>query len=593
MSQPQVPSLAYTQEQQIPQTPLTPGRTREATEPIPLRPWFWVPFFVFLVLTAIGLEIALHFSNLYSGFPINSRISATRGVFHYLITLPPSFVAMTIVAMWAMTDIEIKRLQPYVDLAHESSDPERSLLMDYTRKSKSVAWIYAWQNGHTLIAITSALVIMCIALQPLASALLDVRDTFWEPQDFFIVNNLAKVGLNKNAQFTDLTDFVTAAGYASSAILYNLTDPRFIFNGWTVGPFDMPSFIGRNGSFSVAVPAILSNPGCVAAQPIRLVTLPGEAGWNATVINEDCSVSWSINRNATNAFGTDILQCGPTDYSIAASRPVVFWFFRYEPRVESRAVICTPNISISNAFVDMDLLSGNIKTITTNGSFVAGESPYSSSAYNVTGPPLNGAAYNGIGFNFSNPTEVDIARLNAIQLQLPAAIFRVSNDTLFDESAIYNSDAIVGITARVYTTYLALFAQTAYFVPNVESLTMKVTIVIKRLWVSTVAAHVLAVILILIAALGTIVQLAHRGERKKLFLTHPAGTIACAVSVGGSAQLGQLVARMAESDMQKQRQMGMNDDTVGGLGRRKSMFSPLMPRRGTFVRRESGEPKTA
>jgi hypothetical protein len=36
-----------------------------------------------------------------------------------------------------------------------------------------------------------------------------------------------------------LVDFVTAAGYASSAVLYNLTDPRFIHKGWTVGSFDV------------------------------------------------------------------------------------------------------------------------------------------------------------------------------------------------------------------------------------------------------------------------------------------------------------------------------------------------------------------
>jgi hypothetical protein len=89
--------------------------------------------------------------------------------------------------------------------------------------SKSVAWVRAWKNGHALIAITSALVLMCVALQPLAGALLDVRDTYWEPQDgtftmvyasshslmnpgsVFIVNNTAQVGLNQGSEFTDLT----------------------------------------------------------------------------------------------------------------------------------------------------------------------------------------------------------------------------------------------------------------------------------------------------------------------------------------------------------------------------------------------------
>jgi len=35
--------------------------------PYPLRPWFWVPFVCILVLGAIGLEVALHFSNKNNG----------------------------------------------------------------------------------------------------------------------------------------------------------------------------------------------------------------------------------------------------------------------------------------------------------------------------------------------------------------------------------------------------------------------------------------------------------------------------------------------------------------------------------------------
>jgi len=35
--------------------------------PVPLRPWFWIPFVIILVLAAIGLEVALHFSNKNQG----------------------------------------------------------------------------------------------------------------------------------------------------------------------------------------------------------------------------------------------------------------------------------------------------------------------------------------------------------------------------------------------------------------------------------------------------------------------------------------------------------------------------------------------
>ena len=40
---------------------------------------------------------------------------------------------MIIVALWVWTDIEIKKMQPYIDLVHGDSPPQRSLLLDYTR----------------------------------------------------------------------------------------------------------------------------------------------------------------------------------------------------------------------------------------------------------------------------------------------------------------------------------------------------------------------------------------------------------------------------------------------------------------------------
>jgi hypothetical protein len=48
-------------------------------------------------------------------------------------TLPPVIIAMALAASWSYTDGEIMRLQPYVDLVHGDSPPQRSLLLDYTR----------------------------------------------------------------------------------------------------------------------------------------------------------------------------------------------------------------------------------------------------------------------------------------------------------------------------------------------------------------------------------------------------------------------------------------------------------------------------
>jgi hypothetical protein len=34
--------------------------------------------------------------------------------------------------MWAWADLEIKKVQPYIDLAHGNARPETTLLLDYT-----------------------------------------------------------------------------------------------------------------------------------------------------------------------------------------------------------------------------------------------------------------------------------------------------------------------------------------------------------------------------------------------------------------------------------------------------------------------------
>jgi hypothetical protein len=39
---------------------------------------------------------------------------------------------MFIVGMWAWADLEIKKVQPYIDLAHGNARPETTLLLDYT-----------------------------------------------------------------------------------------------------------------------------------------------------------------------------------------------------------------------------------------------------------------------------------------------------------------------------------------------------------------------------------------------------------------------------------------------------------------------------
>jgi hypothetical protein len=103
---------------------------------------------------------------------------------------------MVLVALWAWTDIEIKKMQPYIDLLHGDSPPQRSLLLDYTRTkcvfnlysccldldlilySNFVVWISAFWNQHYMVAFATLLVLLGLVFQPLAAAMFTVRDTY-------------------------------------------------------------------------------------------------------------------------------------------------------------------------------------------------------------------------------------------------------------------------------------------------------------------------------------------------------------------------------------------------------------------------------
>lgn len=74
----------------------------------------------------------------------------------------------------------------------------------------------------------------------------------------------------------------------------------------------------------------------------------------------------------------------------------------------------------------MDLATKNLTKVTELRPFNQDHSPFASLSSNLTGPPLNGRAYNGVRFNLTAPDQYVLARQAAIQLQLPAAIYQAA-----------------------------------------------------------------------------------------------------------------------------------------------------------------------
>ena len=100
---------------------------------------------------------------------------------------------------------------------------------------------------------------------------------------------------------------------------------------------------------------------------------------------------------------------------------------RYTPSAMASATFCYPSFSIWEVNAGVDIRTGKVTKVSEIRPF-SQYSNFSSFSANVTGPPLNGRAYNGIKFNLTgiNPDQFVLGRQNATRLQLPAAIYQAA-----------------------------------------------------------------------------------------------------------------------------------------------------------------------
>jgi len=324
-------------------------------------------------------------------------------------------------------------------------------------------------------------------------------------------------------------------------VQYSVPNPPFTSNPYTVAPFELPGGITINGTFLYAnTSALKSSPNCQPA-PVTMTQLGG-GSWNNSISVQGCSLQWVVNNTTDILFGANATNCSSSTPQFS---PVAFWFFEYTPSARASATICSPTIDLFDVEITYDLAANNVTTVTELGPFTS-SSNFSSAAGNITGAPLNGRAYNGIEFNLTDPDQFVLARQAAIQLQLPAAVLQFAQQSSAGLQGSFTADSFADLSSQVYTTYLMILAQTVYFIPSSELNTLQVQSMVERVFLSPVAVHLLAIGLIILAIFGTIAQLFHRFDRRQLRLRHAPGTIASAVSIGGTAAMGQLLAGRQE-----------------------------------------------
>ncbi len=124
---------------------------------------------------------------------------------------------------------------------------------------------------------------------------------------------------------------------------------------------------------------------------------------------------------------------------------------RYQPTPAASATLCFPSFTLWDVNVKVDLGSGNITKVTQLQPF-SSSSNFSSLSANVTGAPLNGRAYNGIQFNLTDPDPFVLARRNATQLQMPAAVYQSAVQSPEGLVGSFEADRFVRLSTNVYVS---------------------------------------------------------------------------------------------------------------------------------------------
>ncbi|KDR72481.1 hypothetical protein GALMADRAFT_73674 [Galerina marginata CBS 339.88] len=469
-----------------PPTPI--GEPHKTWVPMPLRPYFWIPLIIFLIGGAIGLEVALHFSNKNQGWPSKQTDNGFIAL-HYVY----------VVALWTWTDIEIKKIQQFPG-------------MDSSGVQPTLSRCPCFFDGNFELELSTAG--CCFAR----------CEGYMDPA------------------------FLTGAGYAGASVLYDLPAPAFIQIPYTIANFELPLSVTNNGTAFVNTTAIKSETGCQAVPVQMTLTAPG--AWSNTASLNGCSITWAVSNSTTDTlFGADTPTCDsapPPQFN-----PVVFWFFSYASPARASATFCYPTISLWEVNAGVDISTGNVTKVSEIRPF-SQDSKFSSFSANVTGAPLNGRAYNGIKFNLTAPDQFVLGRQNATQLQLPASIYQAALKSPQGYVGSFDANTFTTLSNEVYGIYLALVAREVYFLPDTEDINVQVKTFQKRVWLSDVAAHLLAAAMFILAFFGTIVHLFHIEDRRYLSLKHEPGTIASAVSIGAQTGVGQVLAgRQGEGDLKE------------------------------------------
>lgn len=126
-----------------------------------------------------------------------------------------------------------------------------------------------------------------------------------------------------------------------------------------------------------------------------------------------------------------------TGFPETQHRPVVFWFFSYEPEPIFSVVKCTPRVHANRVNVTVELAS-NATGIESIGEGITSIGD------------LEHPAFNGLFFNETMLDQEAVSRLQSVRQQLPSAVFQAAKakDPLLLQTFVYYG--FTNVTADIY-----------------------------------------------------------------------------------------------------------------------------------------------
>ncbi|THU95687.1 hypothetical protein K435DRAFT_778878 [Dendrothele bispora CBS 962.96] len=527
----------------IPTPPISDNKNKRF-HPLALRLPIALGIPIMMIALGIALEIGLFLSMKNTGFSVPQKNAISFASQSFLLSIVPTLFVLPVAFTWRELDWYVRDLQPYVVMSKGNAKPEESLLLDYVQLGTLFSLINSLNFKHRLVFWSSFLAAATYLFQPLAGSIFSIQqlDRSWDSN----VTSVKKIGLSPDID--SLSPFVAAAGFADAAAFNDLGDPPFILNGWAVAQYEFPTDSLLNGSMVVETTAIQSNPHCEnsASQPTVTSNLDGSSNITATIANlsgrQGCVQNVTFNPNDdVQQYGVQAVgDCpGPSISNNASSdgnvrfSPVMFWYYSRDPSPQARVVFCAPTIAGFNVRASSSLKNNDLTKVEEINNYTTSN--------NVFGSDGNdGKAFNAVVFN-STGNRFIAARGSATNTGIPGTVFRLAsqNGTLAD--TFNSANSFLDLTNRVYTQHLSLTAKSIYFVDDNSLKDAVKNELAPRLYINPLPGHALALLLIGVGIIGIFVQVFHRRQRRRLYLTNPPGTIASIIAMTSHSGVGQLL----------------------------------------------------